>query len=122
MRGIIPVLVGLLAFQTMAPNPARCQSGEPVFHAYCARCHGESGTACTPLGRALKAAPLENDPRLARMTTAQLMRLIKSDPKHRGVLHLPDADLRAAAHFVKQLARTNGLCPPPARAGRGGSR
>ena len=102
---------------TLTADPVRAQSalpasagvhGEPgaaVFHAHCARCHGETGADGMALGRALKASPLENDPRFATMPTGDLMRLIRSVPKHHDVFHLRDADLKAAALFVKHLAR-----------------
>ncbi len=124
MRGrpfVLPVATAVLAIHTIA-GPLRGESGEALFRAQCARCHGDSGTACTALGRALKAAPLENDSRLARMTTAELMRVIQSDAKHRGVLHLGNDDLREVAKFVKHLAGRKGSCTPRVEWPRGESR
>src|SRR5690348_8080933 len=97
---------GPVRSQSVAPTPAsvRGDASAAVFHANCARCHGESGADGVDLGRALKASPLQNDPRFATMPTADLMRLIRSVPKHYGVFHLRDADLKSAALFVKRVA------------------
>ena len=89
------------------------ESGRPdgaaVFRARCARCHGESGRTDTAIAHPLKVRPLVGDPALARMTTADLVREIKSNAKHEGVgalTDLDDAELEAAAAFVKKLATT----------------
>ena len=78
-----------------------------MFEKRCARCHGESGKADTPGGRALKVRPLANDTSLAPTSPADIASTIRSDPKHRGVgavAGLDDADLDAVAAFVKDLA------------------
>jgi hypothetical protein len=39
------------------------------------------------------------------MTPTEIVGLVKSDPKHQSVVQLEDADLEAAALYVKRLAR-----------------
>jgi len=84
------------------------QDGAAVFKARCARCHGELGKTDTVGARALKVRPLANDAKLAQMAPADIVKAIKSDPKHQGldaVVGLDDTELGAAAIFVKQLAK-----------------
>jgi hypothetical protein len=100
---LLPLIV-LLATDVWTAPPARADPGEIVFQARSAKCHGETGKTDTPPARALKVAPLVNDPRLAEMTPAEIVALVKSDPKHRGVVELEDADLEAAAVYVRKLA------------------
>lgn len=104
MRATILLLLGIFIADASAAARGRCEPGEAVFKARCARCHGETGKTDTPDARALKVAPLVNDARIAAMTPAEIVELVKSDPKHRGVVDLQDADLEGAAVFVKTLA------------------
>jgi mono/diheme cytochrome c family protein len=86
----------------------RSTDGARIFEARCARCHGPSGKSDTPEARALKVRPLASDPKLARMTAADLAGAIKVDAKHRAIgapVDLGDADLDAVAAFVKRLAK-----------------
>lgn len=99
------VLVGALARPGRARPEQPEQPGQAAFNRACARCHGEGGKTDTPHGRPLKVAPLVNDARLAHMTPEEIVHLVKTDPKHRGVVHLENADLQAAAVFVKTLAK-----------------
>jgi mono/diheme cytochrome c family protein len=98
--------IGALALGIVIPAPAHAQGAAAVFKSRCARCHGQAGKSDTPDGRSLKVAPLVNDARLARMTPAEIATLVKANAKHRGVVKLDDADLDAAAVFVKHLAST----------------
>ena len=104
LRGALLVIV--VAGELACPGAVRSeQPGQAAFKRACARCHGEGGKSDTPHGRPLKVAPLVNDARLANMTPAEIVHLVKTDPKHHGVVHLESADLEAAAVFVKTLAR-----------------
>ncbi len=100
----VAVLAGLVLMLAGGPAPARAESPADVFLESCARCHGETGKADMPMSRTLKVAPLVHDARLARMTPAQIAQLIRSDPKHAGVVELRGLDLESAAVFVKKLA------------------
>lgn len=102
----IILLIGVLPVgAVMADGP---HDGVAVFKARCAKCHGESGKTDTAGARALKVRPLANDAELARMAPADIVKAIKSDPKHQGVgavNGLEDTELEAAAVFVKKLAK-----------------
>jgi mono/diheme cytochrome c family protein len=99
---VVVVLVAVAA--AAEPRP---RDGAAVFRAHCARCHGESGETDAPGARALKVRPLVGDAELARMTPADIVKAIKTNPKHQGVGALKDvgdAEVEAAARFVKELA------------------
>jgi len=103
---VTAVVVGAL-WVGAAAEPSGPRGGAAVFKARCARCHGESGKTDTPGARALKVRPLANDARLAGMTSAEIVRAIEADAKHEALGALTgvdDAELRAAAAFVKELA------------------
>lgn len=104
-RGVRATLcVALLSYGlAMAERPPP-RDGEAVYEARCAPCHGADGKTDTSVGRVFKVAPLVDDPRLARMTPAEIAQLVIADPKHRSVADLDDADVKAAAVFVKKLA------------------
>lgn len=100
------IVVALAARAASAEPGAR--DGAAVFAARCARCHGESGRADTPSARALKVRPLVDDATLAVMAPAEIAKMVRSDAKHNGVGALrgvDDADLEAAAAFVRGLAK-----------------
>src|ERR1051326_8387107 len=86
----IILLIGALAVgAAMADGP---HDGAEVFKARCAKCHGESGKTDTGRARALKVRPLAHDAELARMAPADIVKAIKSDPKHQGVGAVRDLD------------------------------
>jgi cytochrome c len=98
------VVVGVLSCRVAAAEPSSKKGGAEVYRTRCAHCHGESGKTDTSVGRVFKVAPLVGDPRLARMTPAEIAQLNLSDPKHRAVVDLDEDDVKAAAVFVKRLA------------------
>jgi mono/diheme cytochrome c family protein len=100
------VLLGLLVARAGA-EPVR-PDGAAVFKERCAKCHGESGRSDTADARALKVRPLIDDSQIAAMAPDDIVRMIKADSRHRGLdttAGLDDAQLRAAAVFVKGLAK-----------------
>jgi cytochrome c len=86
----------------LIPLPAAAD-GAAVWKAQCAKCHGETGAADTPAGKALNAPPLPGNDKVAGMTIADVVAAIKASKKHAG-LKLADADLDAAAGYAKELA------------------
>jgi mono/diheme cytochrome c family protein len=103
----VKLAVGLV-IAVLGIDPAIAADGDAVFRARCARCHGDSGRTDTASGRALKVRPLASDAKLARMTPADILKAIKSNPKHRAVGALVDVDdreLGAAAAVVRELAK-----------------
>jgi mono/diheme cytochrome c family protein len=77
--------------------------GAVVYKGQCAKCHGDTGKADTPTAKALKVRAIAGDAKVAGMSDADLIAQIKGNKKHAG-LKLSDADLAAAATYVKQLA------------------
>lgn len=79
---------------------------DEVYTARCAGCHGPTGSSDTQSGRALKVSPLVDDERIAGMTPAEIVKEIRTNPKHRAVVDLtavPDSELLAAAEYVRRL-------------------
>lgn len=77
--------------------------GAAVYKANCAKCHGDSGKADSPAGKAMKVPAFEA--KLATMSDADIAKQVKGSPKHAAVLKaVGDEDLAAAAAHVKQLA------------------
>jgi mono/diheme cytochrome c family protein len=77
--------------------------GAVVYKGQCAKCHGDTGKADTPTAKALKVRAIAGDAKVAGMSDADLIAQIKGNKKH-AALKLSDADLAAAATYVKQLA------------------
>ncbi len=79
--------------------------GKALYAAECAKCHGPTGNADTPVGKAMKAASL-HDPKLAAADgPASVVNHVRTDPKHAAVSKkLGDSDLQAIATFVQALA------------------
>ncbi|HEV7731957.1 MAG TPA: cytochrome c [Candidatus Binatia bacterium] len=88
-----------------AASTALAAEGSAVFQANCASCHGATGQADSPAGKALKVPALAGDAKVAAMSDADLVGVIKSNPKHAAVIKkLGDADITAVAAYVKGLA------------------
>jgi mono/diheme cytochrome c family protein len=101
------LLIGALGAGLALADPPG-PDGAAVYKARCARCHGASGKTDTADARALKVRPLVDDAQIASMTPAELVRAIKADPKHASfgaIAGVGDAELEAAATFVKTLAK-----------------
>ncbi len=78
-----------------------------VYKDHCAKCHGETGHADTPAGKALKAPVLAGDAKVAGTSAADLVKAIKENEKHAkaGVLKgMSDVDIEAAIAHAKELA------------------
>jgi len=105
MPRMLPTLsiAGILAL-TAAPVVLAAE-GAQVFKDQCAKCHGETGKADTPVGKALKAPVLAGDAKVAGMSDADLAAAIKGNQKHAGFIKtMKDDDVTAAAAYVKGLA------------------
>jgi mono/diheme cytochrome c family protein len=82
--------------------------GAALFKQNCASCHGETGKADTPAGKAMKVPPLAGDAKVAAMPEADVTAKIKSNAKHAAVLKkVTDADIATLAAHVKGLAAGN---------------
>jgi mono/diheme cytochrome c family protein len=96
-------LAAMLAFT--AATTTLAADGGALFKQHCASCHGESGKADTPAGKAMKVPALAGDAKVAAMSDADVVAAIKGNPKHAGIIKkLTDDDVAAVATFVKGLA------------------
>ena len=94
----------VVAFSLSVANVSLAADGAALFKQHCASCHGETGKADTPAGKALKVPALAGDAKVAGMSDADVTAAIKANPKHAAVLKkVTDADLAALAAYVKGL-------------------
>ena len=85
--------------------PAFAADGAAVFKTHCAGCHGETGQADTGVAKAMKVPQLAGDARVQKMSSSDIVGVIKSNPKHPPTVKgLSDDDLNAVAAHVQQLA------------------
>jgi cytochrome c553 len=100
-RTMVSVAVLLL----LAGSSAWAADGAEIYKSQCAKCHGESGKADTPVAQALKVPPLAGDADVRKMTLDEVVAKIKENPKHPPVVKsMSEADLAAAAGHAKELA------------------
>lgn len=86
------IVLSLLA--SVAAAPALGADGAALFAENCAKCHGADGNAQTPVGKAMKAAPLH----AGQLTADALVEFVRGSAKHKSVAgKLSDEDLRAIA-------------------------
>jgi mono/diheme cytochrome c family protein len=75
--------------------------GQATYNADCAKCHGESGNADTPVGKAMKAAVLAGKPHTLEQVTAA----IRGNPKHKSVSSkVDDEQLAAVVEYIATLS------------------
>ena len=115
---VTTALVGLAGFSV-----ARAADGAAVYKAQCAKCHGDTGLADSPAGKAMKATAIKGDAKIAAMADADLVAKIKENKKHAPLKSLSADDLAAAATFAK--GRPAGKYPlatpqPPPTSNRAG--
>ena len=102
MRYTIPLTAALFL---SAAGVSLAADGPTLYKQNCASCHGATGHADTPAGKALKVPPLAGDAKIAGLSEADVQARIRSNPKHAAVLKkLSDADVQALAVYVKGLA------------------
>ena len=106
IKKMLPACTGVAAL-LLATGAAFAADGAAVFKSHCAKCHGETGKADTPAGKALKVPALAGDAKVSGSSVADLVTAIKGNEKHgkAGVLKgMSDADVEAAATQAKTLA------------------
>jgi len=105
IKKMLPACTGVAAL--LLATGAFAADGAAVYKSHCAKCHGETGKADTPAGKALKVPALAGDAKVSGSSVADLVTAIKGNEKHgkAGVLKgMSDADVEAAATQAKTLA------------------
>jgi mono/diheme cytochrome c family protein len=94
--------LGFVATLATAAEP----DGAALYAKNCSSCHGMSGGADTPAGKALKAAVLK-DPKFASIEVAQVIKDLRELPKHKAVSGaVTDAEIAAITTHIHALAST----------------
>ena len=100
---MLRIIAGALLLTTATVGAAA--DGAAIYKAQCAKCHGDTGHADTPVGKALKAPALAGDANVAAMADADVVTKIKTNAKHQAFIKsVGDDDVSAVAKYVKQLA------------------
>jgi mono/diheme cytochrome c family protein len=104
MRMLVAATTATLLFSGAA---VRADGGADVFKKQCARCHGETGNADTPMGKAVQAKPLAGNATVQQMTEAQVVERVRTNEKHSQMVRsLAAPKLDTVAGYVKTLAGT----------------
>jgi mono/diheme cytochrome c family protein len=94
----------LLLLAVCAPTTFAAEAAQ-IYKERCAKCHGDTGKADTPVAKTLKTPPLAGDAKVAGMAEADLVKAITANPKHAAFMKaVSEADVAAVAPYVKQLA------------------
>jgi mono/diheme cytochrome c family protein len=87
---------------------ASSDNGKTVFHDNCSTCHGENGTADTPVGKQLKAKNLQSA-EVQKLSDQKLTFVIKNGsgamPKFKD--GLSDEEVRDVIVYIRILGKTN---------------
>jgi mono/diheme cytochrome c family protein len=98
------VAATLVLLAVCVPATFAAEGGQ-VYKERCAKCHGDTGKADTPVAKTLKTPPLAGDAKVAGMADADLVKAITANPKHAAFMKtVTAADVTAVAAYVKQLA------------------
>jgi cytochrome c len=97
-------LATTLALLVAGNGAALAADGAAIFKDHCAKCHGESGHADSPIAKAMKAPAIAGNANVAGMSDADLAAKVKDIKQHAGLKAMADADLAAAVAHSKDLA------------------
>lgn len=98
--------VVILAIMTVCIPVSAQDRGAEIYRANCVTCHGESGDADTPAGKALKAASFKSEEAMRR-SDAELLATAK---KGKGSMpswmdSFSDQELRAVIAYIRTLQK-----------------
>ncbi len=78
-------------------------SGDAIYKARCASCHGATGTPSPGMAKMMGIKPV-SDPYMKNLTVDQIVSTVKNGKgKMKPVLGLSDAQVRAVAEYFKTL-------------------
>jgi cytochrome c5 len=78
------------------------QDGEATYKSKCQSCHGPVGVPSPAMAKMMNIKPV-TDPDIKKLTVDQMIAGIKASPKMKSVSTLPDADLKAAVVYYRNL-------------------
>ena len=105
MRSALAVVLIWLAPLAAAAEEA---SGEAVYQAECAKCHGADGSGDTPVGKAMKVPSLRDARFASPDAVAMIVKHLQSNEKHAVIKEkLSAEEIDAVAHAVQSLAASS---------------
>lgn len=107
MRSVLAavlVVVGLTPLAAAGEEP----SGDAIYQANCAKCHGTDGSADTPVGKAMKAVSFRDARFASPDAIAMIVKHLETDPKHAAMKSkLSAEEMEAVAHAVQAIAASS---------------
>ncbi|MEO8604744.1 MAG: cytochrome c [bacterium] len=98
-------MIAAAALVFFGTSIAAASDGATIYKAQCAKCHGDSGKADTPVGKAMKVPALAGDANVQKMSDADISARITGNAKHPPAIKgLSADDATVVAAYVKQLA------------------
>jgi mono/diheme cytochrome c family protein len=99
------IALGIAALFFARGATAVAADGAAIYKKDCAKCHGETGAADTPVAKAMKVPALKGDANVEKMSAADIAARITGNAKHpAAVKSLSADDAGAVAAYVKGLA------------------
>jgi mono/diheme cytochrome c family protein len=97
--------LGIAALFFARGATAVAADGAAIYKKDCAKCHGETGAADTPVAKAMKVPALKGDANVEKMSAADIAARIAGNAKHPAAIKSLSADdAGAVAAYVKGLA------------------
>jgi mono/diheme cytochrome c family protein len=93
----------------LAPLAGKAEtSGEAIYQAQCAKCHGVDGSGDTPVGKAMKIPSLRDARFAAPDAVAMIVEHLETSEKHAAIRgKLSAQEIEAVARAVQALAASS---------------
>jgi mono/diheme cytochrome c family protein len=103
MRRVLWTTTAFLFVLALAPTGSLAMHHE-TYETECAKCHGDDGTADTPVGKAMKVPSFVGS-EWAEADPAAICDAVRANAKHKAIVgKLDDEALMASCRKVKDLA------------------